>query len=262
VVKNKNTEVDNPDMESKEIVLKDDPGFDAEKYIVRKLKDIKAYAEMREGVESFIKEKLVPGVDYGATDSRSKIPTLKKPGSEKICILLGLEPVFMADIDSWNMFGKKDGTISLICFLMTHQAKLRAVELIASSGSQYTLPICSMFAVAEGRGAGTLTERSNSNPNDLIKRVQKRAQVDATLRVAGLSERFTQDMEEDSENSEDEIKAEMEKDVEEEKKDVILVSPSKVSVVKKERKFNLSGDDDEDDPFTMKLADDELPDFN
>jgi hypothetical protein len=183
--------------ESREIVLKDDPGFEAEKYMLKKLKDIKAYAEMREALDAFIKDKLIEDVDFGVTDPRSNTKTLKKAGAEKIDILLGLEPVFMNDSETWNMFGKKDGMICLICFLMTHQAKIRAVELIHTSGTQYAIPICAMMAAGEGRGAGTLSERTNSNPNDLIKRIQKRAQVDATLRVAGLSERFTQDMEED-----------------------------------------------------------------
>jgi hypothetical protein len=186
--------------DGKSISLKDDPGLDTEKYLITKLRDIKVYAEMRDKLDEFITQKLIAGTDYGTTDPRSNKQTLKKSGAEKVDILLGLEPIFLNDEPTWKMFGSVDGTVCLICYLMTHSAKRRAIELMCSAGISLSHSVCSMLSVGEGRGCGNLTEKSNSNANDIIKRTQKRAQVDATLRVAGLSERFTQDMEEGEED--------------------------------------------------------------
>ncbi len=50
--------------------------------------------------------------------------------------------------------------------------------------------------IAEGRGSASLTESNiKGNLNSAIKMAEKRAQMDATLRAAALSDRFTQDME-------------------------------------------------------------------
>jgi hypothetical protein len=82
-----------------------------------------------------------------------------------------------------------------------------------------------MLSVGEGRGCGNIDEKSNSNANDIIKRTQKRAQVDATLRVAGLSERFTQDMEEIEED-----KAEVKKEPIKEKRPTPVTKQSEVVI--------------------------------
>jgi hypothetical protein len=50
--------------------------------------------------------------------------------------------------------------------------------------------------VGQGRGVAELREPGMDNANKAVKMAQKRAQVDAVLRCAGLSQWFTQDLEE------------------------------------------------------------------
>jgi len=49
--------------------------------------------------------------------------------------------------------------------------------------------------VGEGRGASSVAEKSNWSVNNALKIAQKRAQTDAVLRTGGLSDFFTQDLE-------------------------------------------------------------------
>jgi hypothetical protein len=51
-------------------------------------------------------------------------------------------------------------------------------------------------AVGQGRGVAELREPGMNNANRTVKMTLKRAQVDAILRCAGLSQWFTQDLEE------------------------------------------------------------------
>jgi hypothetical protein len=98
--------------------------------------------------------------------------TLCKPGSEKLCGLLQLRPRFKRDIESWEMLGGESGLVTLVC------------ELTTAAG----------VVVAEGRGARH-RDQDFGDVNKTIKMVQKSAQVDAVLRCAGLSELFSQDLE-------------------------------------------------------------------
>src|SRR5215475_6579670 len=98
--------------------------------------------------------------------------TLCKPGSEKICGLLQLRPRFRRDVETWEMLGSEPGVVALVC------------ELVTASG----------VVVAEGRGARH-RDQDYGDVNKTIKMVQKSGQTDAVLRLAGLSEIFTQDLE-------------------------------------------------------------------
>src|SRR5262245_60227282 len=98
--------------------------------------------------------------------------TLCKPGSEKICGLLRLRPRFRRDVETWEMLGSEAGVVALVC------------ELVTAAG----------IVVAEGRGARH-RDQDYGDVNKTIKMVQKSGQTDAVLRLAGLSEIFTQDLE-------------------------------------------------------------------
>jgi len=98
--------------------------------------------------------------------------TLCKPGSEKLCGLLRLRPRFARDVETWEMLGSPAGTVALKC------------ELVTGGGA----------VVAEGRGARAVA-MDGEDVNKTVKMVQKSAQTDAVLRCAGLSEIFTQDLE-------------------------------------------------------------------
>jgi hypothetical protein len=98
--------------------------------------------------------------------------TLCKPGAEKICGLLQLRPSFRRDLDTWEMLGSEVGVLALVC------------ELVTPSG----------VVVAEGRSVRH-RDADNGDLNKWVKMGQKSAQIDAVLRCAGLSEIFTQDLE-------------------------------------------------------------------
>lgn len=98
--------------------------------------------------------------------------TLCKPGSEKICGLLQLRPCFRRDTDTWEMLGGEPGLVALVC------------ELVTPAG----------VVVAEGRGARH-RDQDFGDVNKCVKMTQKSAQTDAVLRLGGLSELFTQDLE-------------------------------------------------------------------
>lgn len=185
--------------EGKKVELKADPGLDAEEYLAARLHDTKKYAAMRVDLKKFIKDHLNKGeekADYGYTSTHTTgLETLKKPGSEKINSMFGATPVFLPDIKTWEMLGSEDGRVCYTCYLMTSQRKARAIELICSTEGEYSALICSMLALAEGKGCGNIQERSNSTDNATVKLTLKRAQVDATLRLGGLSDVFTQDLE-------------------------------------------------------------------
>jgi hypothetical protein len=129
----------------------------------------------REIVREFIGRNLKVGVDYGTimTGRRESKPSLFKPGAEKMCLLFGLRSKFNADRATLVMAGNPPGLFAYVCRLIDRQGRI----------------------VGEGRGAADLTERNGWTVNNAIKICEKRAQVDAILRVGGISEIFTQDLE-------------------------------------------------------------------
>ena len=101
-------------------------------------------------------------------------PSLWKPGAEKICGMLGLIPRFpnLREYETAAINGTDIKVILLKC------------ELHTPAG----------FVAAEGTGARALRQDSG-DINKSLKMAEKSAHIDATLRVAGLSEIFTQDIE-------------------------------------------------------------------
>jgi hypothetical protein len=155
-----------------------------------------SYDQSRDLLVAWLKSKLKPGVDWmvihrrlgrgpNKQDCPNKAdissegcgacgakPTLCKPGSEKLCGLLQLRPRFKRDIESWEMLGGEPGLVTLVC------------ELTTAAG----------VVVAEGRGARH-RDQDFGDANKTLKMAAKSAQTDAVLRCAGLSEVFTQDLE-------------------------------------------------------------------
>jgi len=136
--------------------------------------------EQRKLITDFITEHMKTGVDFGTikftkrdgTEVESR-PSLFKPGSEKFCSLFHFRPTFERDNDTWEMSGKIPGLFCYKC------------ELISANG----------FVVGEGRGSANISEKQGWTANNAIKIAEKRAQIDAVLRTGGLSDFFTQDIE-------------------------------------------------------------------
>lgn len=161
-------------------------------------RQLDAYAASRKQFIDWVYANLTAGVDYmlihrsiGPRGNKRDCPkkadrtspacadcggkaTLCKPGAEKMCGLLQLRPRFARDRDTWEMLGGPEtpGLVAVLC------------ELIGPSGD----------VVAEGRGARK-SDTDYGDVNKTIKMAQKSAQTDAVLRCAGLSEIFTQDLE-------------------------------------------------------------------
>jgi hypothetical protein len=102
-------------------------------------------------------------------------PSLWKPGAEKICGMLGLIPRF-PNLDQYEQAVIGGSTIKMI---------ILKCELHTGNG----------FVAAEGTGARTVDKQDDGDINKSLKMAEKSAHIDATLRVAGLSELFTQDLE-------------------------------------------------------------------
>jgi len=132
--------------------------------------------ENRAALMEWVRAALVEGVDYGRIQTRrgpSK-PSLWKPGAEKICGMLGVTVHFptLHDYEQAALHGVELKQVIMRC------------EIRDASG----------HVVADGIGARSL-KQDYGDINKALKMAEKSAHIDATLRMAGLSEVFTQDLE-------------------------------------------------------------------
>lgn len=131
----------------------------------------------RRALIEWVRGSLVDGVDFGAVPLRrggfSK-PSLRKPGAEKICGMLGVTASFptLKDYEAAVIEGRPLQQIVLRCHLLGPDGQI----------------------VADGVGARSV-EQDHGDINKSLKMAAKSAHIDATLRMAGLSEIFTQDLE-------------------------------------------------------------------
>ena len=132
--------------------------------------------ENRRALMEWVRHALVEGVDYGCIPTRrgpSK-PSMWKPGAEKICGMLGVT-VHMPTLHDYEQ--------AALHGVQLHHVIIRC-ELHDASGR----------VIADGVGARSLKQDSG-DLNKALKMAEKSAHIDATLRMAGLSEVFTQDLE-------------------------------------------------------------------
>jgi hypothetical protein len=144
----------------------------------------------RAALMAWVRDALVEGTDYGKIhvvgrnrckfgkdcknpDHFSK-PSLFKPGAEKICGMLGVTVRYpmLPDYEKAALSGANLSQIIIRC------------EIVDASGR----------VVADGVGARVIAQ-DNGDINKALKMAEKSAHIDATLRMAGLSEVFTQDIE-------------------------------------------------------------------
>ncbi|MGO1367853.1 MAG: hypothetical protein ACTHVE_06855 [Senegalia sp. (in: firmicutes)] len=138
--------------------------------------------------QKVIQKTLVEGHDYGKTFYGSSKPSLLKPGSEKILMLLGISSEYEI-IDKVQNYEDGFFAFSVKCILKKNEK-----------------------IVTEGLGHSNSRERKYLGGkqdvymlgNTCLKMAKKRALVDATLTVASLSDIFTQDMEDMTQFEEEE----------------------------------------------------------
>jgi hypothetical protein len=146
--------------------------------------------ENRAALMEWVRAALVEGVDYGRIHVVGKDrckqgrhcqnpnhfskPSLFKPGAEKICGMLGVTVHYptLADYEQTALNGIHIQNVIIRC------------EIQDAAGR----------VVADGVGARSL-KQDYGDINKALKMAEKSAHIDATLRMAGLSEVFTQDLE-------------------------------------------------------------------
>lgn len=130
----------------------------------------------RRALMMWVRGSLVDGVDFGCIPTRRGLskPSLWKPGAEKICGMLGVTIHYptLGDYEQAALHG-----VALVHVILRCE--------IHDAGSNI---------VAGGVGARSLKQDSG-DLNKSLKMAAKSAHIDATLRMAGLSEVFTQDLE-------------------------------------------------------------------
>lgn len=133
--------------------------------------------ENRSALIAWVREALVDGVDYGAikrSNGSMTKPSLRKPGAEKICGMLNVIPTFptLKDYEQLALQGIPIDQIILRCHLLSMSGEV----------------------LADGVGARSMKQDSG-DLNKALKMACKSSHIDATLRMGGLSEIFTQDLE-------------------------------------------------------------------
>lgn len=138
--------------------------------------------------QQIIQNTLVEGHDYGSAFYGSSKPSLLKPGSEKILMLLGISSEYEI-IDKVQNYEEGFFAFSVKCVLKKNDS-----------------------IITEGLGHSNSRERKYLSGkqdiymlgNTCLKMAKKRALVDATLTVSSLSDIFTQDMEDITQFEEEE----------------------------------------------------------
>lgn len=107
-------------------------------------------------------------------------PSLYKAGADFICDLLMLDPKWEPDLDAWKMAGAKDGTFIMRCTLRCR-------------GESPFFPGRAGEIIGEGRGAG-IAGVKRRDANGAIKISQKSSKIDAVINSLGISDLFSQDL--------------------------------------------------------------------
>jgi len=117
----------------------------------------------------------VEGKDYHVIQGKK---SLAKGGAEKIASIFGWSAKFVKDQETYDMLnrGVKGTLVVYMCYLY---------KMIP--GEPY-------HTLGQGRGAAIL-EKNGNDPNKTIKMAQKSSYIDAVIRASGMSDFFTQDLE-------------------------------------------------------------------
>lgn len=138
---------------------------------------IDSWIEMRKDFTQKVVSIMVEGKDYHKIKFGGKeVQVLAKGGAEKVASALGWKAEFIKDSETYEMLGNPVGVLCYICNLKNGEF------------------------IGQGRGARSIKQDSG-DINKAIKMAQKSAFIDAILRGSGLSDLFTQDLEQNEEES-------------------------------------------------------------
>lgn len=156
-----------------------------------------------------VQQTLKKGHDYGEVGGVTK-PTLLKPGAEKILMLMGLSSEYDI-IEKVEDYDKGIFAYTIKCTLCKNGQKItEGVGSCNSKEDKYRWRWVKEDDLPIGTDKNTIKSKVDnwgktkykvenddicSQANTILKMAKKRAQIDATLTVASLSEIFTQDVE-------------------------------------------------------------------
>ena len=130
--------------------------------------------------QSVVKNTLKDGHDYGTIPGTGSKPTLLKPGAEKILMLMGLT-------SEYEIVTKvEDYETGFFAYTIRCHILRQGLKITEGLGHANTRE--KRYVSGKQQDAYTLA-------NTVLKMAKKRSQVDAALTVAALSEIFTQDVE-------------------------------------------------------------------
>lgn len=136
--------------------------------VVKQTADIDGFLAKRKEFIEKVNAICIEGKDYHIIQGNK---SLAKGGAEKIASIFQWNATFSKDTESIEMLGAIEGLVAFKCILQ--------------KGNKF---------VGEGRGATTL-KKNAGDPNKTLKMAQKSAFIDAVLRSSGLSDFYTQDLE-------------------------------------------------------------------
>lgn len=159
--------------------------------------------------QAIIQKQLKSGHDYDIIPGTQK-PTLLKPGAEKTLMLLGLTSEYDV-LEKVEDYDKGVFAYTVKCTLSRNGHKVtEGLGSCNSKEDKYRYRWVKAEEIPHGMDIESLKSRTTkygnvqyridndeiySQVNTLLKMAKKRAQIDATLTVAALSEVFTQDLE-------------------------------------------------------------------
>lgn len=159
--------------------------------------------------QAIIQKQLKSGHDYDTIPGTQK-PTLLKPGAEKTLMLLGLTSEYDV-LEKVEDYDKGVFAYTVKCTLSRNGHKVtEGLGSCNSKEDKYRYRWVKAEEIPHGIDIESLKSRTTkygnvqyridndeiySQVNTLLKMAKKRAQIDATLTVAALSEVFTQDLE-------------------------------------------------------------------
>lgn len=176
--------------------------------------DVKMVSETLSKVKSLqatLKSILVENHDYGKIPGCGDKPTLLKPGAEKILMSLGITSSYELIEHTEKFEGKGFFAYTVKCILLKNGQKItEGLGHANSREKKWAYESVYEKDLPEGTDTSLLKKREfngkngtyykyeieadvNSKANTILKMAKKRAQIDAVLTVASLSEIFTQD---------------------------------------------------------------------
>lgn len=146
-------------------------------------------------IQATLKSVLVADKDYGLIPGCGKKPALLKPGAEKIQMALGLL------IEYTLIKSTEDFESGFFSYTLKAVAKDARANTVIAEGVGHCNTKEKKQKVKSDTTEDAKRQTAIDKANAVLKMAKKRAQVDCILTVASLSDIFTQDIEDSTDNN-------------------------------------------------------------